>query len=751
MHLFHNRLLAAVCCLFVAGAVLISLIDSFGAQTVLTLTALLFVACAVATLFCKRKLLYATLLCLFGLLLGSVHSALFFHVSLPQIQSAVDQVCVIEGTVIKRRQTEAYASSFDVELEAMNGVRCRTRATLECEYASALQPGDKFTATAVGRGFREENGYDEYTHSIADGKTIAFVCSSFQDCRIKPEKDRSWRFLFSEWNGELCYRLSRDVGGESGDLAGALLFGTRDSLDGSTELDFERTGVTHLLALSGSHIALLVAWADCLLRCVRCKKFIRVIAISIISIFYLFLTGNDPSTARAVIMFCTLAIGFCVRAEYDAFTSLTVSLALLILISPYAVFDLGMWMSFVAAGSIVIFLPALQNWLTRIHDKKILPKIVFRCLLVASTALFVGVVANLAMTAIQAFAFHQLPLLSVPHTILLSLPMTGTLFFGALTLLCPIFTLPCRLCAYTMLSMTEQAAELSYILVPLNDSLSVCLVILLTASLILLAVAKLKSMKWCWLPVGLCLLIICNGMFLAYFPRESVQVTYLRESGGDFLLFTSGGESVVIDFSDGTAGDAATLARAAETARCTELDDLIISHYHNKSAAFVRALSEQIKVRTLRLPTPVNEEERLMARRMEEEGKRCGLQVRYDHSELALRNLKIYISDRAHFDSGRHTALFYWISVNGEFITYLNASVPDSELNEAARLRINQSKLLIMGDTGFSSSSDTALPYFQNAPEEILLTDRKLSKLLYAIPHETTVSICPDMCSWRFD
>ncbi len=749
MHLFYNRPLAFACALFVVGAACASFLPTLVSILLLILLAALLIAACFCRVRWKRTRVILIRMSLLATLLGILVSTLFFQVRLEKFQKTVNRETVIEGTVLKRTSSLPYASAFDVSLKSLNGEECYADARLECEYASALQVGDRFVISARGRAFQEEEGYDERSHMLSNGKLAIFVCKTSENCTILPEKDRSLRVLFSEWNAELTYRLQRDIGGREGNLSAALLLGNTDVLDASTELSFERTGVSHLLALSGSHIALLIAIFDWILRRLQSPKGLRILIVTVLSFAYLFLTGCEPATSRAVLMYCLVAVSFALRADYDGVTSLFVTLALFILVSPNALYDLGMWMSFVATGAIIIYLPPLEQWLENVRERHIFPKPVFRLLATFCTALFVGVAANLAMTVIQSLAFLNLPLLAVPHTMLLSFPMTWTLLLSVLTLFVPQSAFLCRTTAGMMITVTEYAADPAYILLPIREGLSRALIIALGISLVFLALAKLKSRLWGILPLALFLATVASA-FLIYLPSDRVRVEYIYEKSGDMLLFTNAADAVAIDFSDGTATCASALSDALAKAGCTELKDLIISHYHNKTSYYIISMAENIKVRNLHLPFPKTEKERAIAKRLREEGERHGMRVWYECDGLSIHDLEVLYADYALFPSGRHPGLLFSFRIGTEVLTYVNCSIADSTLGEDARLQIADTDYLIVSDTGYSNNSTEPIAPLSRTLDELILADKRALRLFSEIPQRTELIKEPKERVWYF-
>ncbi len=749
MHLFYNRPLSFACALFVASAAVSAFLSLALSIVLLILTAVLLIISCICRRRWKKKRMILIRMSLLGVFCGLLVSTLFFQVRLLPFQKSVNRECVIEGTVLKRTTSLPYASAFDVSLDSLDGEACYADARLECEYASALQVGDRFVIRATGRAFEEEDGYDERSYMLSNGKLAIFVCKAEENCTILPKKGTSLRVLFSEWNAELTYRLQRDIGGREGNLAAALLLGNTDVLDASTVLSFERTGVSHLLALSGSHIALLIAIFDWILRRLQCPKGVRIFIVTLLSFGYLFLTGCEPATSRAVLMYCLVAISFALHADYDGVTALFVTLALFILISPNAIYDLGMWMSFVATGAIIIYLPPLQDWLENVRERHILPKPVFRLFATFSTAIFVGLAANLAMTVIQSLAFLNLPLLAVPHTMLLSFPMTWTLLLAVLTLFAPPLAFLCRTSAGMMITVTEYAADPAFILLPIREGLSRALIVALAVSLIFLALAKLKSRLWGILPLALFTATVASA-FLIYLPSDQIRVEYIYENSGDMLLFTSAADAVAIDFSDGTATCAGALSDALTQAGCTELKDLIISHYHNKTSYYIISMAANVKVRNLHLPFPKTEEERAIAKRLREEAERQGMCVWYDCDGLAIHDLEVLYADYALFSSGRHPGLLFSFRMGDEVLTYINCSIADSTLGEAARRQIGDTDYLIVSDTGYSNNSTEPVAELSRNLDELILADTRAQRLFPHIAERTEVIKEPKSRVWYF-
>ena len=637
MNIFQNRPLALCGCLFAVFALLGYRMTAVQKRWTLLVAALAFLGILILCVVLRRvgKTRLRLLVCVGTVLISLSSSYLFFNVRYAAWQERNGVPCVAEGYVEEYVTGTSYSAIYCVRIEQIDGEKTDARVVLECGFASALQRGDYFRVRAVPRDFTDEESFDEEGYRLADGALTVLTCAASENCELIGREDTDLLLKCASWNTRLAYRLRNQIGGETGGLSAALLLGNRTWISADTKLDFQRAGISHLLALSGLHVSILIGFLEFLLRKLRLAKLFRAVLIPICAIGYLGVTGVALSTARAVLMICVLYLAFLFREEYDAFTALCTVLAVILGLTPYAVLDLSLWMSFLAAASILVFMPAVTSWLVRWRLRRKPSKLLFLLFSSFISAVAVGVVANLSLLLLSAEVFGEVSLVSVLATMLLSIPVTVLLILSAILLLLPFLPLlpwVCETVAKFILWVAEGFSEIDHVLLPVSDFTVQVWIVLLTAWLILLAVLPLKR-GWWVSPIPLLLASVVISSAIA--TKNMEPATYSFKTGrGEVFLYTSGGYAVAVNDVGGAASAAYELKRAATAEHCTEIDDLVLSRYYNQANYFIAKVAERSRVRVVHLPMPIDEREAAIAARLAAEAELHGMRVAYDAEQI---------------------------------------------------------------------------------------------------------------------
>lgn len=195
-----------------------------------------------------------------------------------------------------------------------------------------------------------------------------------------------------------------------------LLIGLADELEPDKYTQFTNLGLSHILAISGSHVAINIGLLLGLCRLCRLTKETSQLFALGFTPFYVLLTGFTPSVIRAGIM--TMLGLYLLRRGLlkDGLHLVAASCLVMLIWDPYLLVNVSFQLSFAVTAGLIVFVPLLMPWLKWLPGR-------FR------SAAAITVAAQLVSFPLTIFYFNQVSLLSlaanlvlVPLVSLVSLP-----------------------------------------------------------------------------------------------------------------------------------------------------------------------------------------------------------------------------------------------------------------------------------------------------------------------------------------
>ena len=218
-----------------------------------------------------------------------------------------------------------------------------------------------------------------------------------------------------------------------GDILWALLSGEKSEIDPSVKQKLQRTGTSHLLAISGMHIGLMAACTYAFLHQIMgwivlvdqfekwglgpFVKRLSLIGSMLMSVWYGYQVGWSASSQRAVLMVCIYCTGKGVDLSFSVWDVLGLTGMVMLLHEPSMMHDLGFQLSFAAVIGIALF----GQYTHRLTSK-------FQSRLVNGVLLSLGMTvgATLGTLPICAWVFQSVPLTGVLANLLVT-PLLATL------------------------------------------------------------------------------------------------------------------------------------------------------------------------------------------------------------------------------------------------------------------------------------------------------------------------------------
>ena len=274
----------------------------------------------------------------------------------------------------------------------------------------------RFFESATNPGNFDQKFYyqKQGIHCSVQGDTIQVVDQHYWKLRERlTQSKEGWKEL-----------LDTSMGPYYGGCMSAILLGEKSSLEESMKMLYQKSGIGHILAISGLHMSFLGVGCYQLFRKCGAPFWVSCFAGSLFLLLYTIMIGGGVSSQRALIMFLIRMGADLSGRNYDLLTSLSVAACVLIAQQPLYLYDSGFLLSFGAILGVAVVNPWMETL-------KILPK----CLRAAFSI-------QLVLLPIMLYFYFEIPLYSILLNLvvipLMSVVLSAGIFGSFLTFLLPV-------------------------------------------------------------------------------------------------------------------------------------------------------------------------------------------------------------------------------------------------------------------------------------------------------------------------
>ena len=415
-------------------------------------------------------------------------------------------------------------------------------------------------------------------------------------------------------------------------LAGILL-GDESGIPADVREAFNRTGASHVLAISGANIAVLLRVLMGLLAPVAGSKRAAAISIAMIAL-YAVLVGGDAAVVRAAIMGAAALVAVQTKRRAHGVTSLAFAIWLMTLGSPHVLWDIGFQLSAAATAGLIFFTDDLTRLLDRVLRRVFPAETAARLLRWLTEPLVISIAAQIAVTPLLLVYFGRFSVASLLANLLIVSIQPYIMVVGWIALAAGLVFLPLGevlawgvwLPLTYMLRVVEALARLPW--ASFDARLPENLARLFYALLLAYGMARLMhpdDRRALWVKArraipptapaafgGVIALLVAVAAFQQ--PDGRLHVWFLDVDGGSSVLIqTPNGAQFLVDGGRSATRLQAALGRALPfTDR--RLDAVILTRPDASANAALPAAFERYSAEALLLAAPSDEVRELVAR-----------------------------------------------------------------------------------------------------------------------------------------
>lgn len=491
---------------------------------------------------------------------------------------------------------------------------------------SMVCPGNRIRVTGTVQEYDRAHNPGEFDYQLYY-RSLKLNYRMFADrYEIQDRRTEFFRYILWQSGRWASGILEQTADPEEAGIYRAVLLGDKSGMNPSVRDLYQKSGIAHLLAVSGLHLSMVSMAAYGGLRKLGVGYGKAGILGGMMLTVYAVLTGASPSVVRALIMALCGFLAAYLGRTYDLMSALSLAALCLFWDSPYRICQAGVQLSFGALMGIGWLAPCLTGGVKRelktrkkqIKEKKIgrlrMRKLQIRQLQIRQ-ALFVSMSMQLVTIPPILYHFFQYPLYGIFLNFLVVPLMggvvasgTGGILLGAWNRAAGRFALGTGhwiLCWYELCCRIFAKLPGSVLMPgrPATWKMGVYY-----GSLLMLVwrrshrLEHQKQAVWEWLPVIMALLLM-----MVPAPVHGLQVTFLDVGQGDGICMQSGKEVVLVDggSTDETHLGENRLVPFLKSRGISKVTCVVVSHGDQDHISGLRYLLEEepdIQVEQLVLP-----------------------------------------------------------------------------------------------------------------------------------------------------
>ncbi|MDI9556677.1 MAG: DNA internalization-related competence protein ComEC/Rec2 [Pseudomonadota bacterium] len=227
----------------------------------------------------------------------------------------------------------------------------------------------------IPRSFANPGGFDYERHLRLQGIRVrGFVDDPRKIVLIREGQGSPWRQSLERFRTVIRERIRSRAPFPEGTLIQAMTLGEQSEIPREIQDRFNRTGTSHIIAISGFNVGIIALIAFFVIRTLlKTSEYLllrfnlqKLSALSAFGpvVFYAFVAGLGMSTVRALLMTLALLMTILMGRARDLPNTLALAAFVILAFSPAALFDISFQLSFAAVAAILLLMPGVTERLT---------------------------------------------------------------------------------------------------------------------------------------------------------------------------------------------------------------------------------------------------------------------------------------------------------------------------------------------------------------------------------------------------
>ena len=249
---------------------------------------------------------------------------------------------------------------------------------IDIKLGDIIDVSGEFEEPSVRRNY---NGFD-YKQYLKTKKIYGTIKVDFNKIKIvKKNQIDTITLLADKVKSYITYASDQMFPKEISGLFVGILIGNKENITEEIEEDFKNSSLSHMLAVSGTHVSYIILGLSFLLSNFG-KRYTNIFSILFL-IFFMYLTNFTASVVRACIMGIILLGSKILYRKSDIYVSMALSLLIILIENPFKILDVGLILSYAGTLGIVVL---YRIWSNEVKTKNKIIKYIINTLLITCSA-----------------------------------------------------------------------------------------------------------------------------------------------------------------------------------------------------------------------------------------------------------------------------------------------------------------------------------------------------------------------------
>ena len=407
--------------------------------------------------------------------------------------------------------------------------------------------------TYLGSGLNAEYGdilhlescrFSEYTNDyVLRNKDIfmaegIFLSADYpESVSVERTHSRKIKNALMDYREKMLSLFRSKMSRKTGNFLGAMVFGEKRGFDPDMKTELYRSGVGHVMAVSGIHVSVIAVMLMAVLSRLRLGRILPFILMNVLLIIFITMAEWPASAVRALVMIDFVYSARIFRRQSDIFNSLAGAVLAICIADPFAVYSSGFFLSVTATFGIGVFGPYMtRNFTGNRHVRNFL----------------IMICTSMCIFPLTIKYFGETSLIS-PITNIVLLPLcSGALIIGAIYVITGGF-LPvlgiAELLLTPVLAISDvisksRIAYFSYS----GENLAENIFVLAAIVIILHIVYRSRAVTACTTAASFCAVMVFSAI-TSHVSQKSLRVAFLGKGKNTAAVISYNGTVRIFDLS----------------------------------------------------------------------------------------------------------------------------------------------------------------------------------------------------------